>query len=87
MPTPLMLRVGRVPFGAVPEAGTRRVANSPESPLSALGRITVSGLKKTYKRIGGRQLARTHALSEIDFTVEPHEFVSIIGPSDVERAR
>lgn len=81
MPTPLMLRVGRVPSGAVSEAGTRRVTKSPEPPLSASGRITVSGLTKTYERIVGRQLARTHALSEIDFAVEPHEFVSIIGPS------
>ena len=81
MPTPLMLRVGRAPSGAVSEADTRRVANSPESPLPESGRITVSGLTKTYERIVGRQLARTYALSGIDFAVEPHEFVSIIGPS------
>jgi NitT/TauT family transport system ATP-binding protein len=46
-----------------------------------VGRITVTGLTKTYERIVGRQLARTHALQDIDFVVEPHEFVSIIGPS------
>jgi NitT/TauT family transport system ATP-binding protein len=48
---------------------------------SSFGRITVSGLTKTYERIVGRQLARTHALEKVDFDVEPHEFVSIIGPS------
>jgi NitT/TauT family transport system ATP-binding protein len=48
---------------------------------TASGRITVTGLTKTYERIVGRQLARTHALQQIDFVVEPHEFVSIIGPS------
>ena len=48
---------------------------------SAVGRITVTRLTKTYERIVGRQLSRTHALREIEFAVEPHEFVSIIGPS------
>jgi NitT/TauT family transport system ATP-binding protein len=63
-------------------------ATKDEVPVSArqvahsvLGRITVTRLTKTYERIVGRQLARTHALQEIDFAVEPHEFVSIIGPS------
>jgi NitT/TauT family transport system ATP-binding protein len=46
-----------------------------------VGSISVDGLGKTYERIVGRQLARTHALREITFTVAPHEFVSLIGPS------
>ncbi len=81
MPSPLMLRAGRASSGAVGEAGARRPAGSSVSPIPASGRIIVSGLTKIYERIVGRQLARTHALSEIDFAVEPHEFVSIIGPS------
>ncbi len=63
-------------------AGDRGAAQpSADVVDSALGRITVTGLAKTYERIVGRQLARTHALQQIDFSVEPHEFVSIIGPS------
>ena len=53
----------------------------PAQPVRGEGGISVSGLTKTYERIVGRQLARTHALREIDFAVAPHEFVSIIGPS------
>ncbi len=57
------------------------LAAAAELTLPETGRIAVSGLTKTYERIVGRQLSRTHALRDIDFVVEPHEFVSIIGPS------
>ena len=64
-----------------PDVGDRAPRRSADAPAPAAGRIAVTGLSKTYERIVGRQLARTYALDEIDFAVEPHEFVSIIGPS------
>ncbi len=81
MLSPLTLRESRMESVVRRGAAARGVAGPPDAAVSQLGRITVAGLTKTYERIVGRQLARTHALEQIDFVVEPHEFVSIIGPS------
>jgi NitT/TauT family transport system ATP-binding protein len=77
----VMPRADRVQSGVRAEAGSRPSPGSPEPAVPTIGRIVVTGLTKTYERIVGRQLSRTYALQQIDFAVEPHEFVSIIGPS------
>ena len=43
--------------------------------------IRIEGLSKVYQRISGREVVRTHALEQVDLTVRPNEFVSLIGPS------
>jgi hypothetical protein len=54
---------------------------------SVLGRITVSGLTKTYERIVGRQLARTHALERSISTWSRTSSSRSSGPLVAARAR
>jgi NitT/TauT family transport system ATP-binding protein len=54
----------------------------PERDLAPSGlRIDIHQLTKTYERVSGREIVRTHALNGVDMKVEPNEFVSLIGPS------
>lgn len=43
--------------------------------------IRIEGLQKVYKRITGREIVRTRALTQVDMTVGAGEFVALIGPS------
>ena len=43
--------------------------------------ISIAGLTKVYERISGREIVRTYALSGVDLTVRPEEFVSLVGQS------
>ena len=58
-----------------PQAGT-----GPSGDHGA-GGISVTGLTKTYERASGREVVKTHALTRVDLTVRPREFVSLVGPS------
>lgn len=58
----------------------RQTATGP-SGGDAGGGIRVTGLTKTYERASGREVVKTHALTRVDLTVRPREFVSLVGPS------
>lgn len=43
--------------------------------------VSLAGVQKTYERVIGRSMVRTHAVQDVSFDVARREFVSIIGPS------
>jgi ABC-type nitrate/sulfonate/bicarbonate transport system ATPase subunit len=43
--------------------------------------VRLEGVSKSYERVIGRSMVRTHAVQDVSFDVAEHQFVSIIGPS------
>ena len=66
---------------ATPTRDTPTAAPAADVGGATTGGIRIVGLAKTYERVHGREVVRTHALRRVDLEVRPREFVSLIGPS------
>lgn len=67
-----------------PPAGTGRdhlLLDEGELGSAPVPAVRLEGVSKSYERVIGRSMVRTHAVQDVSFDVAEHQFVSIIGPS------